>query len=102
MESNPEGTHVSDVHCLEYTHARLSVALVGPRVQRNAASKHRPGPFPSDPRQRTDHVGSSVRPTVATTKRLTLKVGDRVRLNKKHRPFQKGYLPGWTEEVFFV
>lgn len=35
-------------------------------------------------------------------KRPTLKVGDRVRLNKKHRPFKKGYLPGWTEEVFFV
>ena len=23
-------------------------------------------------------------------------VGDRVSLNKKHRPFKKGYLPGWT------
>ena len=31
-----------------------------------------------------------------------LRVGDRVRLNKKHRPFKKGYLPGWTEEVFLV
>ena len=31
-----------------------------------------------------------------------LKVGDRVRLNQKHRPFKKGYLPGWTEEVFVV
>ena len=30
------------------------------------------------------------------------RVGDCVRLNKKHRPFQKGYLPGWTEEVFVV
>ena len=30
------------------------------------------------------------------------RVGDRVRLNKKHRPFKKGYLPGWTEEVFVV
>ena len=29
-------------------------------------------------------------------------MGDRVRLNKKHRPFKKGYLPGWTEEVFVV
>ena len=29
-------------------------------------------------------------------------VGDRVHLNKKHRPFKKGYLPGWTEEVFVV
>ena len=25
-----------------------------------------------------------------------------MRLNKKHRPFKKGYLPGWTEEVFVV
>ena len=30
----------------------------------------------------------------------TLNVGDRVGLNQKHRPFQKGYLSGWTEEVF--
>ena len=29
-------------------------------------------------------------------------VGDRVRLNKIHRTFEKGYLPGWTEEVFVV
>ena len=32
----------------------------------------------------------------------TLKVGDRVRLNKKFRLFKKGYLPGWTEEVFVI
>ena len=32
----------------------------------------------------------------------TLKKGDMVRLNKIHRPFAKGYLPGWTEEVFLV
>ena len=30
------------------------------------------------------------------------KVGDRVRLKKKFRPFKKGYLPGWTKEVFVV
>ena len=35
-------------------------------------------------------------------KKKVLKVGDKVRLNKKHRPFKKGYLPGWTEEVFVV
>ena len=35
-------------------------------------------------------------------KKARLKEGDRVRLNKKHRPFKKGYLPGWTEEVFLV
>ena len=31
-----------------------------------------------------------------------LKAGDRVRLSKRARPFRKGYLPGWTEEVFVV
>ena len=31
-----------------------------------------------------------------------LKAGDRVRLSKEARPFRKGYLPGWTEEVFVV
>ena len=35
-------------------------------------------------------------------KKPTLRVGDKVRLQKKHRPFKKGYLPGWTEEVFSV
>ena len=29
-------------------------------------------------------------------------MGDRVRLNKKFRPFKKGYLPGWIERVFVV
>ena len=33
---------------------------------------------------------------------VKLKVGDRVRLNKKFRTFKKSYLPGWTEEVFIV
>ena len=32
----------------------------------------------------------------------TLRVGDRVLLNKKFHTFEKGYLPGWTEEVFIV
>jgi len=32
----------------------------------------------------------------------SLKVKDSVRLNKKFRQFKKGYLPGWTEEVFVV
>lgn len=30
------------------------------------------------------------------------KVGDKVRLSKAKRVFKKGYLPGWTEEVFVV
>ena len=38
----------------------------------------------------------------AKRQRAKLKVGDRVRLNKKYRVFKKSYLPGWTEEVFLV
>ena len=38
----------------------------------------------------------------AKRKKAKLKVGDRVRLNKKYRVFKKSYLPGWTEEVFLV
>ena len=30
------------------------------------------------------------------------KPGDRVRISKAKRTFKKGYLPGWTEEVFIV
>ena len=36
------------------------------------------------------------------TQKATLKKGDMVQLNKIHRTFEKGYLPGWTEEVFIV
>ena len=35
-------------------------------------------------------------------KKPQFKVGDRVRLNKIHRTFEKRYLPGWTEEGFVV
>ena len=31
-----------------------------------------------------------------------LRVNDRVRLNEKSRMFKKGYLSGWTEEVFIM
>lgn len=38
----------------------------------------------------------------AKRRRPQLRVGDKVRLNTKHRVFEKGYTPGWTEEVFRV
>ena len=39
---------------------------------------------------------------ISRKKPPAFKVGDKVRLNKKFRPFKKGYLPSWTEEVFVV
>ena len=50
----------------------------------------------------SDDVWESLYGKKGKVKRPSLKVGDRVRLNKKFRPFKKGYLPGWTEEVFVV
>ena len=43
-----------------------------------------------------------VQQTIERPEKPKFKVGDRVRLNKIHRTFEKGYLPGWTEEVFVV
>ena len=40
--------------------------------------------------------------TAKKIKKPALKIGDHVRLNKKFRLFKKGYLPGWTEEVFVI
>ena len=34
--------------------------------------------------------------------RVKLKVGDKVRISKTRRTFDKGYLPNWTEEIFSV
>ena len=36
------------------------------------------------------------------SRKPTLKAGDKVMLSKVRRTFKKGYLPGWTEEIFIV
>lgn len=37
-----------------------------------------------------------------TRRHWRLKVGDNVRLSQRIKPFKKGYLPQWTEEVFRI
>ncbi|XP_055997764.1 uncharacterized protein LOC130047190 [Ostrea edulis] len=37
-----------------------------------------------------------------TTNTLSLQVGDRVRISKAKRTFDKGYLPNWTTELFTI
>ena len=57
------------------------------------------------PNQVTEANSSEVYANLYKNKKVkkpALKVGDRVRLNKKFRLFKKGYLPGWTEEVFVI
>ena len=36
------------------------------------------------------------------SRKSTLKAGDKFMLSKVRRTFKKGYLPGWTEEIFIV
>ena len=50
----------------------------------------------------SDDVWENLYGKKGKVKRPSFRVGDRVRLNKKFGPFKKGYLPGWTEEVFVV
>ena len=74
-------------------------------VQGYNATRHRSigmAPPRRDVGQRRSCVETIVRQTVEKEEKPQFKVGDRVRLNKIHRPFEKGYLPGWTEEVFVV
>ncbi|GFQ74450.1 chromo domain-containing protein [Trichonephila clavata] len=33
---------------------------------------------------------------------ITLKEDDLVRISKANKPFRRGYLPGWSDEVFTV
>ena len=73
-------------------------------VQRYNASLHRSTGMA--PQEVTSQNESQVWQTLYGSKRKTrkpsLKVGDRVRLSKHVRTFKKGYLPGWTEEVFVI
>jgi len=74
-------------------------------VQGYNVTKHRSiGMAPSDvtwanQRQVWQHLYGK---RLARRVRPKWKAGDRVRLQKQHRPFEKGYLPGWTEEVFLI
>src|SRR6266536_1864806 len=41
--------------------------------------------------------------TIVTPRRKPrFKVGDRVRINRIKRTFEKGYLPNWSEELFTI
>ena len=40
--------------------------------------------------------------TSRKSRKPTLKAGDKVMFSKVRRTFKKGYLPGWTEEIFIV
>ena len=42
------------------------------------------------------------RPPVGISRRYKYRVGQRVRLSKVKKKFEKGYLPNWTEEIFVV
>ena len=46
-------------------------------------------------------AGPGIRPG-RRPKKKQLTVGDTVRINKTQRTFQKGYIPGWSKEIFKI
>jgi len=47
-------------------------------------------------------VRSNLYPEITTQKVPKLKIGDKVRVSKIKGTFEKGYLPNWSEEIFFI
>ena len=39
---------------------------------------------------------------ISTKKPAKFKVGDKVRIPKYKKTFERGYTPNWTEEVFII
>ena len=103
MASHLETTDVLLLYCPQYVTVRGCVTNVDPDVQSRLSSEYWDGPASSHTQNCARGLGQTLRPALGP-KDPTPKcqVGDRVRLNKKHPSFKKGYLPGWTEEVFVV
>lgn len=55
----------------------------------------------SDP-SNEDKVRAKLYPSLASPSKLKFAIGDRVRIPRKKRTFEKGYTSRWTEEVFTV
>ena len=103
MASHLETTDVPLFYSPQYVTVRGCVTTVDPYVQSRLSSEYWDGPASSHTQHRARGLGQTLRPALGPKDRTPkCRVGDRVRLNKKHRPFKKGYLPGWTEEVFVV
>ena len=101
FQSHLEATPLSVFYRQEHVvvHSRLAQDRAG--VQSIPSPKHRDAPRDVD-KDNVEDVWQRLYTKRGKPKRPALKVGDRVRLNKKHRTFKKSYLPGWTEEVFVV
>ena len=100
MASHLETTDAPLLYSPQYITVRGRVTTVDPHVQSILSSD---GPASSSgktvPEVWDKLYGHRLNQKTTPPK---CQVGDRVRLNKKHRPFKRGYLPGWTEEVFVV
>ena len=101
FQPNVERKVVSLFHGNQYLSFRQSVASTRGRLQCHPSSCDWDGSQRRDVEQRSWKrlYGKWLKQKPVRPK---FQVGDRVRLNKGHRIFEKGYLPGWTEEVFSV
>ena len=68
--------------------------------QRQLSSQHRHGSFGGERRQSGNGVAAVVR--ARRWWYAKYRVGDRVRISKAKRHFEKGYMANWTEELFTI
>ena len=66
-------------------------------VQRHISPQYRYGSVRSDQYQSGNHVA-----TIVWSRKCRHRVGDRVRISKAKRHFEKGYMANWTEELFTI
>ena len=97
MASNPKTENLSLSHGPDHPQVPRCLTTVDQYLQHHLSSQHWHETLGGETKQRTKGVETSLQnhPTTCQT-------SHKVPLNKKHRPFKKEYLPGWTEEVFLV
>ena len=102
VQPHPQRLLVSLFDCRQHLEVRGRAPPGGARVQRQLASQHQRALQDITPHNELEVWHRLYPPPSSPRPSPKLKAGDRVRLSKEARPFRKGYLPGWTEEVFVV
>ena len=100
VQSDTEDTYVALFHENPVGSIRRRPAGIYAIVQRHLSPQYRYGSVRSDQYQSGNRVATIVwHESVGTPK---FRVGNRVRISKAKRHFEKGYMANWTEELFTI
>ena len=102
VQPHPQRMLVSLFDRRQHLEVRGRAPPGGARVQRQLASQHRAGAPRRHAPQRIGGVAPLVSLTLGTPPLAQIEGGRPGPFEQRGRPFRKGYLPGWTEEVFVV